>query len=154
ETGHSDVDPGVAGATGNPVFIAAGNLTGDAHDELVVSRLRDMKISIFFNQNNQLAVTSSTDVYAIWNPMGLAIADVDGDGHADVVVNTYNSTPGVIRNQGGGQFTDAGAIGSDISFDEEHYGPPAVSDFNHDGIVDFAYSNKPAFDYTVDVDIN
>ena len=68
------------------------------------------------------------------NPVHLRAADLDGDGHQDLVVACYNSTKiFVIKGKGDGTF-DA-PVAYTVGTNPRHV---CIADFNHDGLPDIA----------------
>ena len=91
------------GGWGNAVAI--GDLDGDGKPDLaVVTQLPD-HLSLFKNTSTPGSLTTSSfaarvDYSAGYNPNGIAIGDLDGDGRADIVfANTYDSTISIYQNQ-------------------------------------------------------
>jgi hypothetical protein len=97
---HVDFD---AGGWGNAVAI--GDLDGDGKPDLaVVTQLPD-HISVFKNISTPGSFTTNSlaprvDYPAGWNPNGVAIGDLDGDGRPDIAFAvSYSATLSVYQNQ-------------------------------------------------------
>ncbi|MGO8836785.1 MAG: FG-GAP-like repeat-containing protein [Limisphaerales bacterium] len=97
---HVDFD---AGGWGNAVAI--GDLDGDGKPDLaVVTQLPD-HLSVFKNISTPGSFTTDSlaprvDYPAGWNPNGVAIGDLDGDGRPDIAFAvTYAATLSVYQNQ-------------------------------------------------------
>jgi uncharacterized repeat protein (TIGR01451 family) len=91
-----------AGGWGNAVAI--GDLDGDGKpDVAVVTQLPD-HLSLFKNTSTPGSFTSSSfaarvDFSSGWNPNGVAIGDLDGDGRPDIIFgNCYDSTISIYQN--------------------------------------------------------
>ena len=92
-----------------PVAIASSDLNGDAKPDLAVVNQTDATVSVLLNNgdgtfapgpNSPLATSSS--------PTGIAIADFNQDGHADIAVTSGGAnTFRVFFGLGGGLFTTA-----------------------------------------------
>ena len=73
-------------------------------DLAVVTQLPD-HLSLFKNISTPGSITSSSfaarvDYSAGYNPNGIAIGDLDGDGRPDIVfANSYDSTISIYQNQ-------------------------------------------------------
>jgi len=90
------------GGWGNDVAI--GDLDGDGKPDLaVVTQLPD-HLSLFRNISTVGSVTTSSfaprvDLAAGYNPNGIAIGDLDGDGRPDIVFcNSYDNTISIYQN--------------------------------------------------------
>jgi RecA/RadA recombinase len=90
--------------------VAIGDLDGDGKPDLVATVQLPSHLSVFRNLGVPGAITANSfglriDLPAGWNPNGLAIADLDGDGRPDLISgNTYDNTVSIYQNmlQGGG----------------------------------------------------
>ncbi len=126
-----------------PTGMAIGDLDGDGKPDIVVVNNLANTMSLFRNISSlgtitlaakvDMATTAGSD-----NPYGVAIADMDGDGKADLIVSNNNVTTtnsavvsfSVFRNTSTiGNFSFAGAVnfGSGNSYEI------AVGDLNGDG---------------------
>ncbi len=72
-------------------------------------------------------------------PLSVALADIDGDGHLDVVATVFGATPSVYvwLGEGAGNFVSPAAfpIGGSFAYSV------AVGDLNHDGQLDLVATN-------------
>lgn len=118
----------------NPLSAAIGSLDGDGIPDIVVAN-EDA------NPNNDpslmLGVLLDFQPAVLYYPGGgspdrVAIADLNGDGKADIAVNT-NSGVGVLLGNGDGTFQTAVTFGGEFA---------AVADVNGDGKPDLIGSNS------------
>lgn len=144
-----DLEWTLHGDEDDPAGIAVGDLDGDDRPDLVVghhfnSTIDDgtaVPIRIFLNRSvdGRLAlddVTAEVNAPDLWTKAPhVQIADVDNDGHADIVTSaaTAAGTPFVLRNSGGDdlRFDAIGDPG-----DGTYWVTGAVEDFDHDSRLD------------------
>ena len=106
--------------TTDPVAVAAADLNGDGHLDLVATDYADAAVTVLLGTGaGTFAAPAVFDVGA--DPTAVAVADFNGDGHPDVAVaNTLNAATGtsagsdadgvaILLGSGTGQFT-AGPI--------------------------------------------
>ncbi|HEY6376298.1 MAG TPA: Ig-like domain repeat protein [Edaphobacter sp.] len=79
-------------------------------------------------------------------PVGVAVGDFNGDGHADLAVSNSDSTISILLGNGSGGF--APAPGSPVTVGAVPYGV-AVGDFNGDGHADLAVVNTDSGTVTI-----
>src|SRR5438270_581389 len=90
-----------------PVAISAGDLNGDAKPDLAVVNQTDATVSILLN-NGDATFTAATGspLAAASSPTGVAIADFNQDGHADIAVPSAGAnTFRVFAGLGAGLFS-------------------------------------------------
>ena len=115
-----------------------GDLTGDGFPEIVNTNCLDNTITIYVNNGDG---TFAPGVYydaaqglAFVDPESVTIADVNGDGFADVISsNDFSSDVTVLLGNGDGtvQVPTVGYTGGGYFFS-----PAIVADFNGDGLAD------------------
>ncbi len=70
---------------GRPIFIHAADFDGDGHADLAITRHGDSRAGVFLNEGDglfddrEIGVPARSDIYS------LAVADLDGDTHPDLV---------------------------------------------------------------------
>jgi hypothetical protein len=100
--------PKLYAAKEEPQATAVGDLNGDGKPDLVsVGGNRDSGVaSVFFN-NGKGRLASRRDYDTAFQPRGVAIGDLDGDGKADLAVANSGyqaNSVSVFVNKGGGRF--------------------------------------------------
>ncbi len=134
---------------GFPASLALGDLEGDGRLDLVVANQNSGTLRIFFQEkfeNPGANVTIRAGPAS--RPVSVAIEDVDGDSHGDIVVaDERMDTVNVFLNDGLGGFPDAHPH---ITFASGKTGPGlplpkptrlALGDLNGDGRPDLAVAN-------------
>ncbi len=88
--------PGVS-----PIGLAAGDIDGDGQTDIVIDDLYGANVNIFRNTSTTgNAVLTSTASFAVGtNPIGVTIADVDGDTKPDIITgNSQGPSVSILRN--------------------------------------------------------
>jgi VCBS repeat protein len=127
-------------AGGNPGSLAAGDINGDGHLDVIVvnSALTDNTISVFIGVGNG-TFFPDYKLPTLVAPSDLVMADFDKDGDLDVLV-THGVTKAVLLfvNNGSGNLTP-------LTFNlGVAQGTPNVADLNGDGWLDVALSTGVA----------
>jgi alpha-tubulin suppressor-like RCC1 family protein len=124
-----------------PQTVAIGDLNGDGHPDLVVANEESNSVSVLLGGGNgKFTPASGSPVTVGSNPVSVAIGDLNGDGHPDLVVaNAGGNSVSVLLGGGSGAFTPAS--GSPISVGSSPVSV-AVGDVNGDGIPDLAVANN------------
>jgi hypothetical protein len=117
---------GLAPAPGSPITVAPspfamamGDVDGDGRRDLAVghfsgqltNRSRDAATILLGDGKGGFAVAAGSPFPAGHAPIGLALGDVDGDGHVDLAVANFGGGDVMIfRGDGKGRFTPAGTF--------------------------------------------
>jgi hypothetical protein len=132
----------VTGAT--PVSIVAGDFhdaDGSGFTDLAVANQGDDSISVFqANGDGTFKTPTLTQLPTGFAPGALAAADLNGDGHLDLIVaDSGNNTFSVLLGNGDGTFMTRAdyATGNEPVY-------VALGDFDGDGAVDIAVANHGA----------
>ena len=133
-----------------PEAVRTGDFNSDGILDLAVANAKDNTLSILLgNGDGTFTPASGSPVSVGAFPFFLAVADLNGDGLADIAVsNQSDSTVSILLGDGDGTFTQA--AGSPIPSFNYNPGQVVLADFNGDGIVDLAVANfTPLFPSTV-----
>jgi|GEM_PF-1992579 len=132
---------------GYPGPVALGDVNGDHHLDLVVREedevSEESQVSVYLGRGDgTFAATAQAVLSGDRDPFALAVADLDDDGLADVVVTNFESNNVSVYYSTGDGFTQAPsspyAVGSEpISV--------AVGDLNGDGRPDIVTGNHGSF---------
>jgi hypothetical protein len=126
-----------------PVALAAGDIDGDARPDLAVVNQTDNSVSILLNNGDatfSVALNSPLQFNQSKSPTGVAIADFNVDGRADLTVtNSSDSTVTAFLGLGSGLF----APGFDLALPASA-APSAIiaTDLNADGRADVAITDQ------------
>ncbi|MEQ9098476.1 MAG: IPT/TIG domain-containing protein [Imperialibacter sp.] len=94
----------VAASLNKPSGVAVGDLNGDGKPEIIVGGEENAKLAVFRNRStfNQLNAQSFEFVHGSTAslPYHIAVADIDQDGLADILVSNSSSGISVLRNLG------------------------------------------------------
>jgi autotransporter-associated beta strand protein len=117
--------------------VAAADLNGDGHADLVVANRNSATVSVLLGNGD--GTFAAAHAYSVGtSPRAVAVADVNGDGRPDVIVANLNSyTVSVLLNNGNGTF--ATAINSPAGVFPVSL---AVTDVNGDGRPDLVVANE------------
>jgi hypothetical protein len=129
-------------AGASPWGIAAGDLNGDGHPDIVVSSDNSSHVNnlntLFVLLNNGDGTFTNSGVYQTGTEsLNVSIADLNHDGKLDLVVaSAFNQAVVVLLGNGDGTFSSP-VFYSTSALGEAAY-DIAVADFNADGIPDIA----------------
>jgi hypothetical protein len=128
-----------------PEWIATGDVNGDGKADIVATVYNyentgcpNNEVAVFIGKGTGKfdapvfystgASAQSTDVF---------LADVNGDGHPDIIISNADGTISVLLNKGKGTFGTATLISS-VAALSPHLNALAIADFNGDGKLDIA----------------
>ena len=129
-----------------PGSLAVGNLNGDNCPDIVTANNGSSTVSVFINKCDGSGTFNAQVAYPTGSyPNGVAVADVNGDGHLDILVvsnppSTASSTFSELLNNGNGTFptTTAGETTYGVGVYPRWI---AVADLNGDGCPDAMVTN-------------
>jgi hypothetical protein len=136
----------------NPHATVIRDLNGDGRADLAVSVFNGNQVRVFLAQANG---TYSSQTYGTsqgvgFQPDKLIAGDVDGDGDVDLVVlNTFDRTFTVLKNNGSGLLTAAQTVTLGFSF-----GGIALGDMDGDGDLDLVAVGSASATREVQVFLN
>ena len=124
-----------------PTSVAVADVNGDGHPDLVVADYSVVDssggdVDVLLN-NGSGGFQAATSYAAGVEPASVAVADVNGDGHPDLVVADRNGGADVLLNNGSGGFQAA-----DYGFIEGFPIAVAVADVNGDGHSDLVVTDS------------
>jgi enediyne biosynthesis protein E4 len=106
-------DPWVADGTPDTrAWLSGGLLAGDMDGDGLLDVLAPLEdeAKLFRGRPNAMALYSERlDAFDLSRGTGGSLADVDGDGDLDLLVLRYDEPAVLLRNDGGGRFSDASA---------------------------------------------
>ena len=115
--------PAVSFATGDtPLGIVIADIDGDGKKDMVVSNSSSASISIYRNTSTTGNISAGSFAARInfttnFNPHGVAVDDIDGDGKLDIAVTNYGeNTISVFRNTSTPGSITASSLQSKIDF--------------------------------------
>jgi hypothetical protein len=128
----------------SPVAVAVADLRGTGVLDIIVAEADSGTIGVFLGSGNG-TFQPEQEYFVPGPPLTLAVADVNKDGHADVVVGTVSSPQvnGFVTFLGDG----TGNLGFPVTAPPPNVFAPvtvqamALADFNHDGLPDILYAD-------------
>ncbi|HVV44603.1 MAG TPA: FG-GAP-like repeat-containing protein, partial [Bryobacteraceae bacterium] len=127
-----------------PIAIAAADLNGDGHVDLVTANRGDGNLTLLLGQGDGTFSALQQRPATGAAPSSVAVADFNGDSIPDLAVsNSSDNNTALLQGDGTGNFTTtwlaAGANPTAV----------AVGDFNKDGLQDLAVTNSGSNTVTV-----
>jgi hypothetical protein len=135
--------PGSPFAAGHlPNDIAIADMNGDGHPDLVIANHQSPYVTILLGDGTGAFRPAPASPYATGSyphPHGVAVADFTGDGHLDVVVDSWgNNRVALIDGDGRGALVGTRQM---FTVGKRPYERLRTADFNHDGHPDLVTTN-------------
>ena len=120
-----------------PGFVAIADVNGDGRPDVIVANSEDETVSVLLNDGGRRFHSASGSPFAAGHlPNDIAVADMNGDGHPDLVIANHQSPyVTILLGDGTGAFRPA----PNSPFATGSYPHPhgvAVADFTGDGKLD------------------
>lgn len=118
----------------SPGAVAAGDVNHDGISDIAIADIASNTVSIFLgNRDGSLAPVSGSPIVLTQRPRSLAIADLNGDGIADLAVGTEDGTVTVLPGDGSGHFGPRPVAQLSVGYEPSGL---AAGDFDGDGHLD------------------
>ncbi|MCX6598770.1 MAG: FG-GAP-like repeat-containing protein [Acidobacteria bacterium] len=133
---------GIFGSGGEPSFVATGDFNQDGNVDFVVSSNSNRGARVYQgNGAGSFSSLATLDLPTDANPLGLAVADFNGDGNADIAVVDHSVTERlyVFLSPGDGTFASVPPL---FLLNSSDPWVPVAADFDNDGRIDLAIPNR------------
>ncbi len=123
---------------------AAGDIDGDGDLDVAVA-VKNGQCRLYVNSGGRFTDGTANAPYTSLpvlsaDSRGMAMADMDRNGHMDIVVANYGSQNRIYLNTGGGVFSDA-TVAPFFPNDTDATSDVALGDLNNDGYPDIVFAN-------------
>ncbi|HEY1773043.1 MAG TPA: FG-GAP-like repeat-containing protein [Gammaproteobacteria bacterium] len=128
-----------------PDFLAVADMDGDGKPDVIVET--DSSVQVFLNTTAQGASVASfnptpVEIASVYEPEGIAIGDLNGDGKQDIVVSSgyEGNQPGYVTvyMNTTANSTPSFTAQPPMTLTDFAAGDVVIADFNHDGLPDLA----------------
>jgi hypothetical protein len=118
-----------------PADVWTGDFNGDGHQDFLVHGGLGADVTVYLGNGDGTFQTGVVYGGASDGFTSVVLADMDGDGHPDMVVGTQANTVQILHGNADGTFATTSSGGASLS---SYLTVLAVADFNSDGILDIA----------------
>jgi hypothetical protein len=146
--GKFHLPPGSPFAAGNqPNDVAIADVNGDKKPDLAFANHEAHALTVLLGDGRGgFAAAPPVPVRSVPHPHGIAAADLDRDGHIDLVIDSWGQNQlELLRGDGRGRFEDW----KTVPVGRHPYQRPRVADVNGDGWPDLLTSNLDGDDLSV-----
>ncbi|HMD09317.1 MAG TPA: FG-GAP-like repeat-containing protein [Candidatus Acidoferrum sp.] len=126
--------------TTGPIAMTSGDFNSDGNLDLAIVNQTTNNVTVLLGNGNATFSLATSSPFAVGkSPVAIASADLNADGHPDlVVVNQTDNTISVLLGNGDGTFTSA--LNSPLATGQAPTAV-AIADFNGDGVPDIAVTD-------------
>jgi cysteine-rich repeat protein len=140
-------------AQNSPHDVELADLDDDGRLDAIVANEGSDTVSVFMGEGAAFGPATHVSVQFAgvgFDPRGLAVADVDGDGALDVVVaNQDSNTVSILTGDGAGGLVATASLGTFVGVDGMGPIDVEVADVNDDGELDIVTCNPNSDDVTL-----